>query len=377
MIKNKIKLCIISQGGSVHLRRALGYLAARNYDVYLLTEEPSEVPGITEFLVKDHVFDLPRLRLVARLIFYRRMLRRIKPDILHIICVHPYNAVAALLGFHPLVITAWGADILPEQGALKAFSSRLLLRLAIYRADHVIGVSQEIKSLLDQKKKKRTPSHLIKFGVDHEVFNENETAGSLAKKTGNADEIVVFCPRALTPIYNIDVVVEAFRLVLLKHKKAKLVLKSYGSGDDADYLSGLKASIKKAGMSDSVSIIDGWLTERELADIYKSSDLVISIPSSDGMPTSVLEAMACGVPVIASDLPSMKEIIVPGENGFLVPVRQVEKLASTIISFIENKGNYSQYGARCAAFTRQEADHQLEMKKIEALYNKIGAEGTL
>ena len=114
MKNENIKICIISQGGSIHLKRALKYLAEAGYEVHLITEEPCGVEGIKEHFLNHCILNLPKLKLLARYIAYKWLLFRIKPQVLHIICIHPYNGIAALTGFHPLIITAWGADILPE-----------------------------------------------------------------------------------------------------------------------------------------------------------------------------------------------------------------------------------------------------------------------
>ena len=64
----------------------------------------------------------------------------------------------------------------------------------------------------------------------------------------------------------------------------------------------------------------------EIPDLYRAADLVLSVPSSDGLPVSVLEAMACGTPVIVSDLPALRELTDDGADLSLVPMRDVDAL---------------------------------------------------
>jgi glycosyltransferase involved in cell wall biosynthesis len=98
------------------------------------------------------------------------------------------------------------------------------------------------------------------------------------------------------------------------------------------------------------------------------ADIAVSIPFSEGMAVSVWEAMACGLPVIASDLAGLREWITNGENGLLVPVGDIDALAQAIISLVGDRDMQTHFSQQGVKLTHEHADHQSEMAKMEQLY---------
>ena len=119
------------------------------------------------------------------------------------------------------------------------------------------------------------------------------------------DEVLIFSPRAITPLYNIDTIIEA----LYDLKEMKLRFKcmfSFAFG--GDYYSRLQRKIKALGLEDYVIWL-GYVRYEDMQLYYNASDIVISVPSSDSSPKSVYEAMFCGTPVIISDLEWSHELL--------------------------------------------------------------------
>ena len=118
-----------------------------------------------------------------------------------------------------------------------------------------------------------------------------------------------------------------------------------------------------------------WLSEitsREaVADLNRLADIAVSVPSSDGTPVSVLEAMACGAAPVVSDLPSLREWITDGENGLLVPVGDPEALAAAIVRLLQQPHLREQFRQRNQEIIHSRADHQVEMQKMEQLYESL------
>jgi glycosyltransferase involved in cell wall biosynthesis len=106
-------------------------------------------------------------------------------------------------------------------------------------------------------------------------------------------------------------------------------------------------------------------------DAYRLATIAISIPTSDGTPVSVLEAMACEIPVIASDLPSLREWIINNENGLLVDPKDVQGLALLIQEILGDQKKQALFGKRGREIVDQRANHHVEMKKMEGLYLQL------
>jgi glycosyltransferase involved in cell wall biosynthesis len=111
-----------------------------------------------------------------------------------------------------------------------------------------------------------------------------------------------------------------------------------------------------------------------MAELYGLSEVVVSVPSSDGgTPVSVLESMACAKPVVCTDLPPLYEFITHGENGLLVPVRQVAPLAKAIIQLLEQPQQAYEYGQKAHLVVAEKANSELEMQRMEAIYYQLAA----
>jgi glycosyltransferase involved in cell wall biosynthesis len=100
---------------------------------------------------------------------------------------------------------------------------------------------------------------------------------------------------------------------------------------------------------------------------------MVSVPSSDGAPLSVLEAMACEKPVICSNLPVLEEFITNGENGFLVAVRQIAPLAEAIIHMLSNPDQSKEFARRSFQMVTKIANYEDEMQKMETLYLELAS----
>jgi glycosyltransferase involved in cell wall biosynthesis len=75
----------------------------------------------------------------------------------------------------------------------------------------------------------------------------------------------------------------------------------------------------------------------ELPLFYNLADVIVSVPSTDGMPVTIFEAMACRKPLIVGDLPSYNEVIIHGQTGLRVPVRNHQALAQAIVKMAKNQ----------------------------------------
>jgi glycosyltransferase involved in cell wall biosynthesis len=130
---------------------------------------------------------------------------------------------------------------------------------------------------------------------------------------------VVLGPRTLLPLYNPETIVEAFALVADEFPDARLVLLSLFTSDF-----GLADRIDPARVH-----LAGRIDHDVMADYFRAADVCVSIPSSDGSPRTVWEALACGCPAIVSDLPWVEGMIVAGRDALVVPI-QAESVAAAI-----------------------------------------------
>lgn len=231
----------------------------------------------------------------------------------------------------PFVISLRGGDVPGFQPYDLALYHRLttpLIRAIWCRAGAVVANSHGLQALA-QRTAPEVPIGMIPNGVDADRYRPHERrSGSPAR--------LVFVGR-LARQKGLDLLLEA--VARLPGREAALDI--VGDGPERERLEGLAAS-REAGCP--VRFL-GWRSGDDLVACYQSADVFV-VPSRDeGMPNTVLEAMACGLPVVGSRISGIEEAVRDGETGLLFPPGDVGALADTIARLMADGGERARMGA--------------------------------
>jgi glycosyltransferase involved in cell wall biosynthesis len=110
---------------------------------------------------------------------------------------------------------------------------------------------------------------------------------------------------------------------------------------------------------------------------YSAADMMISISSNDSLPNTMLEAMACGCPVIMSDIPQIRDWVIDGKNGYLCPVKDADKLAECIFKVLEDPQKMNEkFIQENLTRIKQEVDSLKMNAQIKQLVESISSEKT-
>ena len=298
------------------------------------------------------------------LVQIRRLVSRIKPDILdaHGITVNGYLGVAS--GFHPLVLTAWGSDILID--AKKNGVYKFLAKQALRRADHIVCCSSAIEKETIQLGATPDKKEVIFIGTNTSKFSPAQKDTMLLQRLNISDSSpVVISTRSLRSVYDVETLIRAIPLVLEEVPEARFVI--VGQGEQTSYLERLAQDF---GISDSVKFV-GWIPHDELPKYLASSDVYVSTSLSDGTSISLLEAMACGLAPVVTDIPANQPWIKDGENGFLIPVKDHKMLATRITYLIKNAEIRREFGKANRQIIQEKAEYETEMAKVERIYQGL------
>jgi glycosyltransferase involved in cell wall biosynthesis len=370
----KLRLCFISNPNIIHTQRWVGWFVKRGHTVCLLADVPlmepwSEVPIID----LSEIFYARVIRFPVWTLWLKKFLRNWQPDILHAHRVNSAGWLAAASGFHPCVLTPWGSDVFLQPQ--RSWVARILARYTLRQADLITTISQAIGEQVIQLGARADQLRHIRSGVELDIFSpspltEREKIDICKRLLLPADARLVLSPRAVTPIYNLDIILQTIPYVREHIPQAFFIFIDYNR--NPDYKRELDESCKKLGLEQYVRWLSPTHDRTEMAKWYSFSDVVVSVPSSDGgTPVSVLEAMACGKPVICSDLPALREFINSGENGWLVPVRQVTPLAEAIVLLLSRSDLAKEFGQRSSQLVAQKANFEIEMQTMETMYLKL------
>lgn len=369
-----MKICYLANGGNVHVLRRVDYLIKKGYEIHIISEHPCPVPGVIQHNPLPGK-SLPLLLYLKRLYNIILFLKKIKPDIIHVSFIAPEIVPAVFFTRRPVLLTAWGSDILhPRTKFLKKLLSKIITIYAINRADYITAVSVDLHDRIERLNFLKRPNIVMRFGVDSVLFHPGENRTDLRKKYGfSRHDFILFSPRRTRPLYNIDVIIKAFENAR-RHsgKSLKLIIKGkeQDDGESIKFYFEITNLIKRLNLEDAI-IEKVHLTDEEMAQLYTIADCVISVPSSDGMPLTVLEAMSCGTAIISSDLPSLHEVISPGKNGILVPVRDEEALSDAMSRLHDNQTFRANLSMTNRDFIIREADFTREMNGLEEIYRSL------
>lgn len=262
----------------------------------------------------------------------------------------------------PLVVTVMGGDILfAEQGSLGALG-RFLTRLSLRRADYITAKSQRLADTLETFDIRPNCVDVIYWGVEPDLFQPSHQAGEQYRVELAIPEKrrVIYCPRMLNRLYNQNLIIDAMPSVLASHPDVHLILSGFGR--EEAFGTEIEDQIDRMDLRDHVTI-SGPLQRHEMAAAYNSADVVISIPSSDGMPQSVLEAMACEKPVIVSDLDHYRELFSDGETAAFTELDAL-KIADSINDLLSDLVKAKRIAQASATLVKNTAHFPTQAKHV-------------
>ena len=366
-----MKICFLADYQSIHTYKWLKYFVPKN-EVHLISLElPGEEAGLTtpekyaELGIKVHILPrkgIDKLRAPSRV---RKMLREIRPDVVHAHYITHYGYLAASSVFHPLVMTAWGTDVLID--AHSSFMKKHQVRKALRAADVVTCDGENTTKALSELMGGRDRIKKIYFGVDtRKNTSERRVEGFFDKYLKGGKGKTVINIRGFNPVYDPDTFMKAIPPVLEKYPDTVFIMAR--EGERRKVYEEMAGSM---GIVDSVKFI-GNISADELPTYLSSADVYVSTSISDsGISASTAEAMAGGTAVVSTDVGDASYWIEDGKNGMIVPKGDYKALSEKILYLISNDGMRESMGreARITIETRQ--DYYKEMAKVESLYESL------
>jgi len=253
----------------------------------------------------------------------------------------------------PLVGLSWGFDLHQIAGTEQHPDSSWMTTLAGLIVD-----SESTRTIAENFGVESDRIELIPWGVDLEVFHPD---GGRATHPGLPSSArVVLSARAHEPLYRVGDIVAAFE-------------NGRNTWDDDVYLvvvnDGPLTSGLQAGAGDHTLFI-GRVAEEDLAAWFRRSDVYVSASETDGSSVTLLQAMACGAPVLISDIPGNREWIRDGENGRLFPLGDIDALTAALAEVLANTEDLAGT-AQALTEVRARADWSRNSPRLCALLRRI------
>ncbi|MFZ1947345.1 MAG: glycosyltransferase family 4 protein [bacterium] len=194
----------------------------------------------------------------------------------------------------------------------------------VYRRTPVVAVSESTRQELVRRGIPARNVQVVHNAVDHTLYTPDQAARS-------AEPLIAYLGR-IKRYKRINLVLDACKTVFERFPTARLIV--VGSGD---YLPRLVRQAGELGIADRVEFT-GFVSEAEKIGILRRAHVVVNPSSKEGWGVTVTEANACGTPVVASDVPGLRDAVRDGETGFLVRYGDVRGFADRITQVLEDGG---------------------------------------
>lgn len=348
-----MKLCFVASGVSIHTKKWLDWFASYRHEVYLISP-PGKFqefhPSVKVYPLKNYIspkhhglWNLPLWALQAR-----KIIREVKPDLVEGQYIGIPGAIAALAGYHPLVMQAWGSDILLNT---KHRLNRQLVLYCLRRADMVLCDSSTVRDGIAKLTKVKRLERM-QNGVDTQLFKPNRCS----------HREWVTSTRSLEPVYNVATTLKAFGFVLERFPHAMLMVA--GDGSQRGVLQELAHTLRIEG---NVTFL-GQMPQDDIAGLLQISAVYVSSSVSDSASLCLQEAMASSLPCVVSNLPANREWI---SNSSLFPAGDTKAMANCICRYLRDASLCELEGKANRLEIVSRADYNTEMQKVENLYQSL------
>jgi len=298
--------------------------------------------------------DLPRL-----VMDFRRVVKRIKPDLIHAGPIQTCAFIAVLSGFRPILTMSWGFDLMDDVHKsrwMEWVTQYVLRNTQLFTSDANVTRDKAVKYGMN-------PDRTVVFpwGVDLQHFSPPT---HYAPRT-TQQQFAIFCNRSWEPRYGVDVLAKAFVKVARQNPDVELLLLNGGSQGRV-----IREILQRGGALERVSM-PGPISQRDLPRFYRMADLYISPSHVDGSSVSLMEALACGIPCLVSDIPANKEWVTENENGWLFPDGNADALAAKILTVIAQREKLAEVGRAARRSAERRADWKKNFGTLMEVYQRL------
>ena len=314
-----LHVALLGAASSVHLQRWAIGIHDRGHKVTVISQHAHErlpLPSGVSCIElpwrsgKGYVLNAPSLR---------SLLGELQPDVLSAHYASGYGVLAALARYKPTMLSVWGSDVyeFPHRGLLQ----RTLLKWSLRSADVLASTSHVMAEEVRRWSPVGKAIHITPFGIDTSLFFP-------APALRADDVLTIGIVKSLEPTYGVDVLLHAFSLLRQDHANTRLIV--VGSGSQ---LAQLKDLSVKLGIQEDVEFV-GAVPHAEVPSWLNRFDIYVAPSRSESFGVAVLEASACALPVVVTNVGGLPEVVMADQSGLVVPSEDPDALRDALASLV-------------------------------------------
>jgi len=346
------RVVIFGWAHRVHTRRWVMGMAGRGFNIKLISlgGEPFDDIETVNF---PHSGKAAYLKYLSRAVSEAR---RFKPDLIHAHYAAGFGLWAMRAKFRPTLVSVWGADVIDFPSNV---ITRTLTRRILKKADGITATSQFLKRVVrDLLPGAEAKTTVIPFGV---------TVPPEVPLSPERSPVRICFIKAHRKKYGPDVLLRAMARVV--EKIPDIQLSVAGEGSMTVQLRDMAVSMK---LENNVKFV-GFIDNEKIYDFIQQHHFMVmpSVMDSESFGVAVLEAGACGRPTAASRVGGVGEVIVDGKTGFLLPARDVDKLAAAIGNMAEDPAETAEMGRRAYEFVKDNYTWESSLDLMASVYERM------
>ncbi len=361
-----MKILFISAGNSSHTAKWVNALSKNGNEVHLVFNADHK-PKTVEIspLVKLHSLKHKGFKgYYLNAHGLRKIVRQIRPDIINAHYASGYGTLVRIAKLQHVLLSVWGSDVyqFPYESRLK---KGILIKNLNY-VDEIASTSYAMKKQTQKFLKKMKSIEITPFGVDTNVFKKT--------KKKKEDVFIFGIVKLLTPLYGVDTVISAFELFcgkLSETEKKHVYLEIYGDGESKTQL---ETFAKKTTVSHQIKF-KGYVINSKVPEVLNKMDVCVLGSIQESFGVSVIEAMSCGIPVIATDTEGFKEVLPDGKAGYIVPVGDANAMAEKMLTLYRDSDLRLEMGNKGIEYVQKKYDWEKNVKRMEEIYIEMIKKG--
>jgi glycosyltransferase involved in cell wall biosynthesis len=349
-----VKVVYLADAPYIHTKRWIEHSVAQGIACEVISFRPAEIEGANVHYI-DGAEGLGKARYLLHARRVARLVESLKPDLVHALHLTSYGFLAALTNVHPLIVSVWGTDVL-EAPHLTPFH-RWLTRYALGRADLVTATGLHLATATLPYMPRGKGVTVVPYGVDMAQFEPT--------RRRKGEKTVIGAVSRLSVEKGMAYLIEAFALLKQRHQDVSLQIAGDGPEETA-----LKALSKKLGVERDIEF-RGWIDHSALPAFLQGLD-VFALPSTyEGFGVAAAEASAMALPVAATNVYGIPDVVIDGETGLLVPARDPEAMAAALARLADNQEMRRALGEAGREYVASQYDWAQNTAQMDLIYQHI------
>ena len=316
-----------------------------------------------EAITKREFMTIYRISKQLPLLSMLRLTEKLKPDIIHVHAPNFFSSnaiITAKLKAIPIVATVHRAEIDKVGGVVSR-----LRKIALSRINNIVAVSNYTKTLAINAGISEEMVTVIYNSCNETIFSHNDKDMARQKLQLPIDKKIILYVGNLVKEKGVDTLIESCKIINQRIQDFLVLI--IGNGEDRGKLESLVASY---GLGNHIRFLN-WQEQTKLPDYYNAAD-IFTLPSlTEGHSVALLEAMASGLPVVASMVGGNKETVEDGYNGFLFESGRPEILASRLLTMLEDNNLRRQMSQRSSQIYIEKFSTKNQIERYLKLYQSI------